>query len=47
MHVINISFNEISEIGNTYEDYIKMIRENLIKDIVKKYPHINPDEYFQ
>ena len=45
-NVISVSFNEISEIGNTYDDYIKMIRENLIKDIVEKYPHINPDEYF-
>ncbi|MBU3136417.1 ATP-binding protein [Clostridium gasigenes] len=45
-NVINISFNEISEIGNKYEDYIKMIRETLKKDIVEKYPHINPSEYF-
>ncbi|WP_297635952.1 AAA family ATPase [uncultured Clostridium sp.] len=45
-NVINISFNEISEEGNTYEEYIRMIRENLIKDIVWKYPHINPGEYF-
>lgn len=45
-NVINISFNEISEEGDTYEEYIRMIRENLIKDIVCKYPHINPGEYF-
>ncbi|MGL4912336.1 MAG: AAA family ATPase [Romboutsia sp.] len=45
-NVINISFNEISEEGNTYEEYIKMIRENLIKDITLKYPHINPNDYF-
>ncbi|MEG0309213.1 MAG: AAA family ATPase [Clostridium sp.] len=45
-NVINISFNEISEIGNTYEDYIKMIRETIKKDIVEKYPSINPNDYF-
>lgn len=45
-NVITISFNEFSEIGNTYDDYIKMIRENLIRDIVERYPHINPDNYF-
>ncbi|MBB6625511.1 AAA family ATPase [Clostridium gasigenes] len=45
-NVINISFNDISEIGNSYEDYIKMIRETLKKDIVEKYPHINPNDYF-
>ena len=45
-NVINISFNEISEIGNSYNDYIKMIRENLKKDIVKNYPNINPNDYF-
>ncbi|GAA0075812.1 AAA family ATPase [Clostridium sp. CTA-5] len=45
-NVINISFNAISEIGNTYDDYIKMIRDTIKKDIVEKYPHINPEEYF-
>ncbi|BCZ48990.1 hypothetical protein psyc5s11_50570 [Clostridium gelidum] len=45
-NVINISFNGISEIGNTYDDYIKMIRDTIKKDIVEKYPHINPEEYF-
>ena len=45
-NVINISFNDISERGNTYEDYIEMIRTSIIKDIVEKYPHINPESYF-
>ena len=45
-NVINIAFNGISEIGNTYDDYIKMIRDTIKKDIVEKYPHINPEEYF-
>jgi hypothetical protein len=45
-NVINISFNEISEVGNTYKDYIKMIRDTIKKDIVEKYSHINPGEYF-
>ena len=45
-NVINISFNEISEIGDTYDDYIKMIRETIQNDIVEKYPEINPNNYF-
>ncbi len=45
-NVITISFNEFSEIGKNYDNYIKMIRENLIRDIVERYPHINPDNYF-
>lgn len=45
-NVINISFNEISERGNRYEDYIEMIRENLKRDIKEKYPHIDPEQYF-
>ena len=40
-NVINISFNDLSERGNTYEDYIEMIRTSITKDIVEKYPHIN------
>ena len=45
-NVINISFNDLSERGNTYEDYIEMIRASITKDIVEKYPHINPENYF-
>ncbi|EFG90212.1 hypothetical protein CLCAR_0418 [Clostridium carboxidivorans P7] len=45
-NVISISFNAISENGNTYDDYIKMIRDTIKKDIAQKYPHIIPDEYF-
>ena len=45
-NVINISFNSISEMGNTYDDYINMIRNTIKKDIAEKYPHINPNEYF-
>jgi len=45
-NVINISFNVISENGNTYDDYIKMIRDTIKKDIVEKYSHIIADNYF-
>jgi hypothetical protein len=45
-NVINISFNTIAEIGNAYDDYIKMIRDTIKKDIAQKYLHINPEEYF-
>jgi len=45
-NVINISFNAISEIGNTYDDYIKMIRDTVKKDIAEKYPNIDPNNYF-
>jgi hypothetical protein len=45
-NVINISFNTISEKGSTYDDYIKMIRETIKRDIAQKYPHINPNDYF-
>lgn len=45
-NVVNISFNQISNKGNTYEDYIEMIKTSIINDIVEKYNHINPDKYF-
>ena len=45
-NVINISFNDISDKGSTYEDYIDMIRNSIKKDIKEKYPFINPDEYY-
>ncbi|NMM64303.1 AAA family ATPase [Clostridium sp. P21] len=45
-NVINISFNAISENGNTYDDYIKMIRDTIKKDVAQKYHYINPDDYF-
>ena len=45
-NVISISFNQVSHKGNTYDDYIGMIKANLIKDISDKYPQINPSEYF-
>lgn len=45
-NVVNISFNQISNKGNTYEDYIEMITTSIINDIVEKYNHINPDKYF-
>ena len=32
--------------GKTYDDYIKMIKQSLISDIVKYYPNINPNEFF-
>lgn len=45
-NVISISFNQVSHRGNTYNDYIGMIKSNLIKDISDKYPDIDPSEYF-
>ena len=45
-NVIMISFNEICEKGDDYASYIEMIRENLKRDIAKKYPQIEVDEYF-
>ncbi|MBQ8999927.1 MAG: AAA family ATPase [Clostridium sp.] len=45
-NVINISFNQVSHRGNTYNDYIGMIKANLINDISDKYPNIDPNEYF-
>ena len=45
-NVLSISFNQVSNKGNTYDDYIGMIKANLIKDISDKYPQIDPSEYF-
>lgn len=45
-NVINISFNAIPENGDTYDDYIKMIRDTIKNDIAEKYPNINPENYF-
>ena len=45
-NVINISFNKLSDRGNTYKDYIERIKTTLINDIVEMYPHINSEKYF-
>ncbi|MGL5151571.1 MAG: AAA family ATPase, partial [Clostridium sp.] len=45
-NVINISFNKISDRGNTYEDYITMIKESLIKDIKELYPEGDFSRHF-
>ena len=45
-NVINISFNKMPDSGKTYDEYIKMIKQSLISDIVKYYPNINPNEFF-
>lgn len=45
-NVISISLNKISDKGNTYNDYMEMIKTSLIDDIVEKYPQINPKKYF-
>ena len=45
-NVISISFNKMPDSGKTYDDYIKMIKQSLISDIVKYYPNINPNEFF-
>ncbi|MGL5149553.1 MAG: DUF5301 domain-containing protein [Clostridium sp.] len=45
-NVINISLNELSDKGVTYDDYIEMIRTTLINDIEKNYPHVRKEDYF-
>ena len=44
-NVISISFNRLSDIGNTYDDYINRIKTNLKEDIKELYPYINVDKY--
>ena len=45
-NVISISFNEIPDNMKGYDDYINMIRTQLIRDITEKYTHIKADRYF-
>ncbi|HAX73663.1 MAG TPA: AAA family ATPase [Firmicutes bacterium] len=45
-NVISLTFNKLSDRGNTYEDYITMIKTTLVNDIVERYPYINPEKYF-
>ena len=45
-NVIYISFNRLSDRGNTYDDYIERIKTNIRRDTVEKYPHIDVDKYF-
>lgn len=45
-NVISISFNEIPDNMKSYDDYINMIRTQLIRDITEKYTHIKADKYF-
>lgn len=44
-NVINISFNNLSDKGNTYEYYIDRIRTNLKNDILEKYPEAAVEKY--
>ena len=44
-NVISISFNEIPDNMKSYDDYINMIRTQLIRDITEKYTHIKEDKY--
>ena len=45
-NVINISFNKIPEKGNSFEDYLNMVKDSLIRDIEKLYPSIKFEDYF-
>ncbi|AGX41933.1 putative AAA-ATPase [Clostridium saccharobutylicum] len=45
-NVISISFNKLSDRGNTYNHYMEMIKTSLINDIAEKYPEIDPEKYF-
>lgn len=45
-NVISMSFNKIPDKGDSYEDYMNMIKTSLVNDIVEKYPEINPEKYF-
>ena len=45
-NVISISFNEIPDNMKSYDDYINMIRTQLIRDITEKYTYIKEDKYF-
>jgi hypothetical protein len=45
-NVIYISFNRLSDRGNTYEDYIERIKTNLKNDILEKYPNTDLERYF-
>ena len=45
-NVINISFNKIPEHGDTYDDYINMIKMSLMDDIYEAYPYIKEKNYF-
>jgi hypothetical protein len=45
-NVISISFNKLSDRGNTYIDYMEMIKTSIINDIVEQYPEVNPEKYF-
>ena len=44
-NVINISFNNLSDRGNTYYDYIERIKINLKNDIVEKFPDADVEKY--
>lgn len=45
-NVINVSFSRLPERGNTYEDYVNMIRLSIVNDIKEKYPNINTENCF-
>lgn len=45
-NVISISFNKIPETGNTFDDYMNMIKKSLINDIKEIYPYIQSEKYF-
>ena len=45
-NVISISFNKIPENGNSYDDYIAMIKESLISDIKEAYSDLCDKKFF-
>lgn len=45
-NVINISFNEIPDHMNTYEDYIGMVKNSIKKDISDNYPEIDIGDFY-
>ncbi|MBP3914655.1 AAA family ATPase [Clostridium sp.] len=45
-NVIYITFNKMPDYGSTYNDYIEMIKSNLIKDLKELYPSLKDTEFF-
>lgn len=44
-NVINLCMNNLSDQGNTYDDYINLTKNAIRRDLIKSYPELKDDEF--
>ncbi len=44
-NIITLSFNNLSDIGNTYNDYIDFVKESIKRDVFAVYPELKAENF--